>query len=437
MATSTSYEVNVLNDVFQDTDLASDLAIQAAPALKLYTIKKEGGLNCHARFIAIGAQGIKRTLAAAQAQAALTPNIRYKSYSIPFGEYTGSIQVDWSDIKRGEANENAAGSKILEDSTVNGLGRTGAEMARLILGTPGQSLGNGTFNVTGDSTYPAFAIRLADPSDAKYFPKGRMINASTSANTDSSGSLVAGTAVVVSVDREVGFVVVADVSTPDTPGTPGSWVDTTAYYYYSTEDYTDGDQSQTVLPIGKYISETNLTDNFFGLDRSEDSAYSGAKLPAGQATGSTLTRLQRLFARMSNRYASFDDKNQFRDQYYVIMNPEDYQELLLDSQAKVLLTPQELTQEGFMGVKINSVAGQVQIVSEPHKVKGNAFVLNKAKLELHSTTGKLVDWVHDGNGNITRLRETENKLELRPWAQLQHIMGAPYMHGIVSTTLSV
>lgn len=433
MATNTSYELNVLNDVFQDTDLSSDLAIQAAPALKLYSIKKEGGYTCHARFVAIGAMGIKRTLAAAQAQAALTPNIRYKSYAIPFGEYTGSIQVDWADIKRGEANENAAGSKILEDATTNGLARTGDEIARLLLGTPGQSLGNGTFNATGSGAYPNFAIRLADPADAKYFPKGRLINASTGANLDSSGSLVAGTAVVVSVDREVGYAVVADISTPDTPGTPGSWVDTTAYYYYNTEDFTDGDQSQTVLPVGAYISETNLTTNFHGLARGEDSAYSGAKLPVSEVKGTTLTRLQRLFARMANRYSKLDDKNQFRDQYYVVMNPEDYQECLLDTQAKVLLSPQEQTMEGFMGVKLNSVAGQVTIVSEPHKVKGNAFVLNKAKLELHTTTGKLVDWVRDGSGSIARLRETENKLELRPWAQLQHIMGAPYLHGIVST----
>jgi hypothetical protein len=423
--TGTSVETNFLNLGYQDADITSQLSRGANPGLQLYSIQEEGGSAVEDRFVTSGSRGFSGNLVDAQTISAVTKNLQGLKYDVPFGTYEGSIRIPWKDIQRSR-QKGAAGLKALEDTVNDGLKQGGAEVLRLLFGAPGHAAGYGTYVATASTPYPVHAIRFADGADARNIQIGDLVSVVTTDGT-SAGTVIVGTGYVLARSVEDGFIQVADFDIDITVAAqPGAWVSGTNYYVYRLGEYQDGDQTNMIVPLERYLPASAASDTFLGLNRSLDSAYSGARLTTTESMGTIGRRSKKLAAKIVGRYGEATPDT-------LAMHPEDFDEYEADLNGTVMRSPSAKTEDGYQSITINTAAGPLRIVSERAKNKGSAFMLTKSKLRLFSSDGKLMSFINIG-GSITRLFENTNDLELRPYSYLAHCIGAPWNHGRLVTT---
>lgn len=427
--TGTSFETNYLNISYQDADLTTTLSIRDNPLLKYYKIEEEGGSTVEDRFMPSGARGFSGNLVDAQTVSATTKNYLTGKFDVPFGKYEGSIRIPWADILRSRKSD-AAGAKALDSNVQTGLDQAGSELVRLLVGAGGHAAGFGAYTEAASGVFPTFAIRFVDGGDARNLQIGDLLQVSAGTGEVSTDSLVAGTGYVLRRSVENGWVQVADFDTDITvAGRPGAWVDVTNYYVWRIGEYVDGDSTQIIVPIAKYLPSAApaAPDSFLGLLRSDDEAYSGVRLTSTESKGTTSRRLKKIAAKKFARYTKKKGK------WIALMNPEDWDDEEGNLSARANRDVGTTTEEGYDSFTVNTSLGKVDVVSEPYKNKGSAFCLDPSKLRMFTPDGKLVAWVNP-NGDITRLFENTNDLELRPFAMIANCLGAPWSHGYLGLT---
>jgi hypothetical protein len=425
-----SFAVNFLNVTFGDDDLGADSAIRQNPLLQMFSIEEEGGSTVEEKFYLNGPRGFSSNLADAQ-QVAATGGSSHFRWQHPFGKREGSIQVDYVDIMQSRKSQ-AAANQALEAEMDKGFASEGQNISDLLIGRAGLAGGFGEYEETASGVYPAFAIRFADPSDARKYQVGDQIVVSTTDGT-SAGSLVGETGYVLRRDVSEGWIQVASLDDITTAANPGSWVDDVNYYVYRLGEFTTaGSPDNIITSIERFLPSAVASDTLHNVDRSVDSALSGARLTAAEEVGSILQRSRKLITKMFSRYGS-DAK--MKRKLVCVLNPEDHgvaeEELISKLQREVGVT----TEEGYESFMVRTAAGNTNFVSEPSKNKGRGFILDQDRLKLYSPNGKLFEPVKVG-GNIIHLMPGVNKLEVRTVAKLATGIGAPYMHGSFSTSVS-
>jgi hypothetical protein len=123
-----------------------------------------------------------------------------------------------------------------------------------------------------------------------------------------------------------------------------------------------------------------------------------------------------------------------KDANKIVLNSEDFGTCDEELTAQLTRSPAMKTEDGYMAITVNTANGATEIISEPYKNKGNGFVLSPKHMILYSQLGKglLLDLVRH-NGQVTRLMEGSNDLEVRTYSALANTIGAPFAYGRFST----
>jgi hypothetical protein len=423
-----TFATNFLNISYVDGDLIHQASVRANPSIKLFTIKEAGGSAVDSRFMLRGAAGMAGNLTDAQAIAAQNKNGRHYNWNVPFGKTRGSFRIPYEDIMASKLDEAAEG-KALEIEMEKGVAECGSKLVQLLFGRSGLAGGRGVFTVAASGDFPSNAIRFTDGSDARNFQPGD--NVVIAAGTGETAQVLVGSVgYVMDADVEDGFVRVATLVAPDTAANPGSWVDGTTYYVFNLGLHGNGVQSDYIIPLEAYFPASRANDTFLGVARSDSSSLSGARLSTAEETGGIVTRAKRLITKMRGRYtdiAKMANK--------IVLNAEDFGTCDEELNAQVTRAPAMTTESGYEAMSINTANGKTEIISEPYKNKGSGFVLSPSSLVLYSQLGKglLLDLVRH-NGNVTRLMEGSNDLEVRTFSALANTIGAPFAHGRFDTT---
>jgi hypothetical protein len=426
--TDVSFATQFLNISYVDGDLIHQMSVRANPSIKLFDIKEAGGASVESRFMLRGAAGFSGNLTDAQAIAAQNKNGRHYSWSVPFGKTRGSFRIPYEDIVASKLSE-AAEAKALELEMEKGIAECGSKLVQLLFGRSGLAGGFGEYEETASGDYPSFASRFEDPSDARNFQPGDNVVISTTAGT-AAQTLVGSVGYVLDSDVEDGFIRVSALSAPDTAANPGSWVDDTNYYVFNLGLAGNGSQQDVIVPLEAYLPASRASDTFLGVARTDSSSLSGARLSTAEEVGSIVGRAKRLITKMRGRYtdiAKLANK--------IVLNSEDFGTCDEELTAQLQRSPATKTEDGYMAITINTANGPTELISEPYKNKGSGFVLSPSSLKLYSQLGKglLLDLVRH-NGQVTRLMEGSNDLEVRTYSALANTIGAPFAHGRFSTS---
>lgn len=422
-----TFATNFLNISYVDGDLIHLASVRANPSIKLFQIKEAGGASVESRFMLRGAAGMSGNLTDAQAIAAQNKNGRHYRWQVSFGKTRGSFRIPYEDIMASKLDE-AAEAKALELEMEKGSAECGSKLVQLLFGRSGLAGGLGTYTEAASGDYPTFAIRFTDPSDARNFQPGDNVVIATGTG-ESSQSLVGDVAYVLDSDVEDGFIRVSSLADPDTAGNPGGWTDVTAYYVFNLGIHGNGSQQDIIVPLEAYLPASRANDNFLGVQRSDSSSLSGARLSTSEEVGSIITRGKRLITKMRSRYTDIA-----KGANKIVLNSEDFGTCDEDLTATMGRSPANKTEDGYMAISINTANGATELISEPYKNKGNGFVLSPSSLILYSQLGNglLLDLVRH-NGQVTRLMEGSNDLEVRTYSALANTIGAPFSHGRFST----
>jgi hypothetical protein len=422
-----TFATNFLNVTYVDGDLVHLASVRANPTIKLFTIKEAGGASVESRFMLRGAAGMSGNLSDAQAIASQNKNGRHYRWQVPFGKTRGSFRIPYEDIMASKLDE-AAEAKTLELEMEKGSAECGSKLVQLLFGRSGLAGGLGSYVEAASGDYPTFAVRFTDPSDARNFQPGDNVVIGTGSG-ETAQTLVGDVGYVLDSDVEDGFIRVAALSDPDTAANPGSWVTGTTYYVFNLGLHGNGSQSDVIVPLEAYLPASRGNDTFLGVARSDSSSLSGARLSTNEETGSIITRGKRLITKMRGRYTDIA-----KGANKIILNSEDFGTCDEDLTAQLQRSPASTTEDGYEAITINTANGKTELISEPYKNKGSAFVLSPASLVLYSQLGKglLLDLVRH-NGQVTRLMEGSNDLEVRTFSALANTVGAPFSHGRYST----
>jgi hypothetical protein len=424
-----TFATNYLNISYVQGDLAHQASVRANPSIKLFDIKEAGGASVESRFMLRGAAGMSGNLTDAQAIAAQNKNGRHYRWQVPFGKTRGSFRVAYEDIIQSKLDD-AAEAKALDLEMEKGLAECGSKLVQLLFGRSGLAGGYGEYEETASGDYPSFAIRFEDPSDARNFQPGD--NVVIAAGTgESSQSLVGDVGYVYDADVETGYIRVAALADPETPANPGSWVDDTNYYVFNLGLHGNGEQEDIIVPLEAYLPASRASDTFLGVPRLDSASLSGARLSSSEETGSITARIKRLIAKMRGRYTDLA-----KGANKVVLNAEDFGTVDEELTAQLGRSPAKTTEDGYESITINSANGSTELISEPYKNKGSGFILSPKNLKLYSALGggKLLDLVKFPGGQVTRVMEGSNDLELRTFSSLANTVGAPFTHGRFSTT---
>lgn len=422
-----TFATNFLNITYVEGDLIHQASVRANPSIKLFEIREAGGASVQSRFMLRGAAGMSGNLTDAQAIAAQNKNGRHYSWNVPFGKTRGSFRIPYEDIMASKLDEAAEG-KALELEMEKGVAECGSKLVQLLFGRSGLAGGLGTYTETASGDFPSFAIRFTDPSDARNFQPGDNVVIGTGTG-ETAQTLVGDVGFVLDADVEDGFIRVAALTDPDTAANPGAWVDVTAYYVFNLGLHGNGAQSDVIIPIEAYLPASRGNDTFLGVPRTDSSSLSGARLSTAEETGSIVTRGKRLITKMRSRYTDIA-----KGANKIVLNSEDFGACDEDLTAQLQRSPAMKTEDGYMAITINTANGATELISEPYKNKGSGFVLSPSALKLYSQLGKglLLDLVRH-NGQVTRLMEGSNDLEVRTFSALANTIGAPFAHGRFST----
>jgi hypothetical protein len=166
------------------------------------------------------------------------------------------------------------------------------------------------------------------------------------------------------------------------------------------------------------------------VPRSDSSSLSGARLSTSEEVGSIVNRGKRLITKMRSRYTDIA-----KDANKIVLNSEDFGTCDEELTAQLTRSPAQKTEDGYMAITVNTANGATEIISEPYKNKGSGFVLSPKHMILYSQLGKglLLDLVRH-NGQVTRLMEGSNDLEVRTYSALANTIGAPFAYGRFSTS---
>jgi hypothetical protein len=426
-----SYSLQFLNITYGDNDLVDDSAIRDQPLFDTIEIEEYGGSLVEEKFYLAGPRGFSGNLTDAQSIASsVNGGSKHFRWQHPFGEHVGSVQVVVSDVIQGRPDQ-AAADRALEAEFDKGMASEGQLLNEKLLGAGGLSIGLGVYTEASSSGYPTFSLRFTDPSDARNFQIGDQIVISATDGT-TAGTLVGDTGYVKSRDVAIGYVQVAPLSDIDTAGNPGGWVDGATYYVYRLGEYTSGDPDLIITSYERYLPASAATDTLHNVDRSQDSALSGARLPAAQETGSIMQRAKRLIAIMQGRLGT---KRKNAKDLLVVLNTEDWNTASEEKEGTYeRMDTSDDVSTGWETMMVKTAIGRVKFVSDPAKNKGRGFILDTSLLRLYTASGRLFETIPDGSGNVIHLMPGTNTYEVRTIAKVATGFGAPYMSGSFATT---
>ena len=265
----------------------------------------------------------------------------------------------------------------------------------------------------GQATFSGTQATLLNIGDATNFERGMTIVTSTADGT--SGAVKAGSVQLVNVDRDAGILTANQAWSTGIPTVANS-------------DYLfqDGDFGQGLKGFAAWVPTTKPTagDNFFGLDRSQDTyRLAGLRVTGlGGPIEETLIQAAALLVREGSRPDT------------VFMNPLDLANLVKALGAKVIydrVSAIDMPEVGFQSVKVIGPGGGIDVVAELNCPKGYAYMLQMDTWSFESAGEAPGILAADGVSPILRVSNADS-YEVRIGYYGQVICEAPNYNCVIT-----
>lgn len=432
-----------LHDYYQDVQPLQTLVGRASPLMdRLSKSAVEGGATGEF-FTLQGGMGIAGDLASAQEISSLEgtggagtgagAGTLDGEWLLPTGQIETSLRLKYKDLVSAKSNKGAYLRNLTHATDKHGEA-FGERFAQIILGGGGYTLGRFDLTTPASGVITALDANGAVNSDAiATIFKGMVLVASANNGTALAHTLLPTSttpakAYVLSVDREAGTFVVSATRGSTTPGIPAAWgtagADVFLFPLGQFKPNLPGSTLSSKLlcqTISDWITPTPATDNFGTVDRSQDSALSGVRIPASlinslspeHKIGFSATFMQ---SRFSGRHA-----------LTYVANPEVWFGIVRSLHAQGIVKDiGSMLTGGARSVQVATVNGMAEVLSEPHQDPTFIYGLNLPEIKLRHLDG--LPGVANADG-LQMLRQADsNDLEFRLICFPQLIMREPWQH---------
>lgn len=261
--------------------------------------------------------------------------------------------------------------------------------------------GSGSGSLARVASFTGSTITLAAISDVVKFEVGMTLVASA---TDGTGSVRAGSVLLVGVNRDTGVL-----TTSVAVATGIATIAATDYLFK------DGDYNLKLKGLSAWLPATAPAsgDNFFGVDRSQDAT----RLAGIRVNGTSMSKEQALLAAAS-RAAREGGKPDT-----AIMSFDDYTALVNELGAKVQYFEHKVGEVGFTGIKIIGPRGTMECIPDRNCPVGICYVLEKSTWKLCSA-GPVIQ-ITDLDGLKMLRQASSDGVEVRIHSYAQMACSAP------------
>lgn len=355
-----------------------------------------------------GQQGIGHTFATAQAQSLVTSN-QAAGFLISNRASMYAITQWQRELMLASATNVGAFMSVAKIGVENALRGLGNQLATALYRSGYGDQGN----IAAPFTVSGTTITLVNPGDIVNFEFGQriVVSATQSGAPKTLGSSNLGPQ-ITGVDRSNGILTFAAALNDGTNGIPtiaaGDFIAIQGNHTTNTQEVLRG--------IEAWIPATAPLpgDNFWGVDRSQDTRLSGQRLNAtsGQSLEEALIQGAQLVAREGGQV----------DHFFVSFNT--YARILTAMQGRVLLTNVDTDKGiGFRGATVQTPAGEALIVPDRTCLDNRIYGLQLDSWTLASLK-KLVQVVDDDGLTILR-NATSDGYESRYTSYSQLVCRAP------------
>jgi hypothetical protein len=424
---STFFEA-YLGALIVDADLHQPV-VQVNNLLKLLTMKELKGNSIERAVTLSGARNAAENYAEARAKRRLATRgsrLNGLQWNVPAGRIEDDIPVPCRDIKL--AKDPAAGAEAIRSHVETGLEAFGETVGERFGGVAGGSIGLGTYSTTGH------VVTFTDPAMAANFSPGMVLEISEDDGTDGAHTKVGSSAAVVSVDVDAGTIVVGTTSDDTTAANPGSWVNSTSYYFWQDGMFQPGSPTATMLGVSDVLPIAAATTTLAGLVRSSDSRLSGVRLSTTEA--GTLTLLRRI-SKTCSKGQNTSGWRQGRKRYATV-NPMAFEVIAGEVASQWQTQQAEDAAYGYSYIMVHTACGPVKVVSEPTCPLGFGRIIDADGIEMYTPNKKMVDFEGIGPEGMYRaqLADDENSYIIRPVLYNCTVWNNPAHHGVFPTGLS-
>lgn len=432
-----------VHDYYENVQPLHTLVGRASPLMdRLSKSAVEGGATGEF-FTLQGGMGIAGDLASAQEVASLEGSggpgtgagaaTLDGEWLLPTGQIETSLRIKYKDLVTAKTNKGAYLRNLTHATDKHGEA-FGERFAQVLLGGGGYTLG--LFDLTTMGTGVITALDVNGNADANAIAtifKGMVLVASTADGTTLSDTLLPSNvapakAYVLSVNREAGTFVVTDTRGSTTPEIPAAWGsagdDVYLFPLGQFKPTLPGSTLTTKLlcqTIADWITPSVATDQFGSVDRSQDSALSGVRIPA--------TLIDSLSPEHKIGFAATFMQSRFsgRKALTYVANPEVWFSIVRSLHAQGIVKDiGSMLTGGARSVQVATVNGMSEILSEPHQDPTFIYGLDIPEIMLRHLDG--LPGVANADG-LQMLRQADsNDLEFRLICFPQLIIREPWQH---------
>jgi hypothetical protein len=353
-------------------------------------------------------------------------------WQIPTGQIETSLRIKYKDLVAGKTNKGAYLRNLTHQTDRHGE-YFGERYAQIILGSAGYNLCRVdlTTIATGVCTVLDSAGNI-DASAIANIHRGMVLVASSNDGSSTSHTLLpsniaAARGYVLSVDRDAGTFVVA-ATAGGSAGAPAGWgVQGADVFVFPVGQFRPTLPGSTlssklmVQTLQDWITPTVATDTFGTVDRSQDSALSGVRVPAASVASLPIDhKLGFAATYLQSRYAG-------RKAPTFVLQSERWFELVRSLQAQGIVKDiGAILEGGARSVRIATVNGMAEVIAEPHQDSTFAYGLQLDEISIRHLDG--LPGVANADG-LEMLRQADsNDLEFRLICFSQMLIREPWLH---------
>lgn len=360
----------------------------------------------------------------------------YDEFSSGFGAYFGVATITAFAKAAGQNNKDAY-LRQLDEITSSEIKSYLSIAARKYLGPVGGSIGQVTAiaanAVAGNYT-------LARPTDAYNFAVGQVVFLATT-NGDGSPATVRGGAnptpvyiVGVTPDADSaafvgGHVQVTSVAQTTTPAAVAT-VAANDFIFRAGDILQGTDLSdRQIRSLQSWITLAAATDTKFGVARGQDARLSGFRVPSANVSGMSLLDRLQLLATVGRAYSNATMAK------LSVMGPHAAQQLTSEAQSYGTL---KFTKNERIGIDIPTVMtqnGDTMVLSEPHCVSDDLWLLTPDDLKLYHSDGFPALDVGDGNEILRQANDSGYEIRWHSFT-CPTVNGKPWRQGRTTTGIT-
>lgn len=380
-----AFEDKFLKKRFSKPGDLGALADRSSIVLSLFKKVQQGGASVAEPAIFDGPEGFSYSLPAAQAVAAQADRgaSDYGEWNSTFGQYFGSAVISARAVAGGK-NEPDAYLRQLTEVMLSSMKKFGALAARKLVGPVGGSVAR-IAAVNGGGTNGELTLTLR--GDCFNIQAGQILQAADSTGNGVPANVRAGLGYVISVfpdgDTDTTQVRVATSEANRVAGTvglPSGWANSDFLFRNGDIAASTDLSDKQIRSLQAWVTLAAATDTYNGVPRLQDARLSGNRISSTDISG--LSVLDRCMLLVNECFTASGARPD-----YLAVGPRTWQQAADEARSFGTYTFGKSTVLGVTTLKLMTVAGEVELVADPHVLEADIWALTSEDMVIYHYDG--------------------------------------------------